>query len=84
MEVHTMRTINIPDKVYAQLQELLKEVQTWQLVRHGRLITETPEDVIPWLLGYYIANEEARLKIPYEDTKGKDMITRIRGLKRTP
>ena len=79
-----MRTIEIGDKTYAQLQELLKEVQTYQLVRHGRIISETPEDVIPWLLGYYIANEEARLKIPYEDTKGKDMITRIKELKRTP
>lgn len=57
-----MRTINIPDKVYAQLQELLKEVQTWQLVRHGRLIAETPEDVIPWLIGYY-KSEHERVKI---------------------
>jgi len=55
MEVHTMRTINIPDKVYAQLQELLKEVQTYQLVRHGRIICDTPEDVIPWLIRYYQA-----------------------------
>ena len=79
-----MRTIEIGDKTYAQLQELLKEVQTYQLVRHGRLIAETPEDVVPWLLGYYIANEERNLKIPYESTKGKDMITRIKELKRTP
>ena len=53
-----MRTINIPDKVYAQLQELLEEIQTWQLVRHGRLIAETPEDVIPWLIGYYKSEHE--------------------------
>jgi hypothetical protein len=53
-----MRTINIPDKVYARLQGLLPEIQTYQLVRHGRLICDTPEDVIPWLIGYYKAEHE--------------------------
>lgn len=53
-----MRTINIGDKTYAHLQELLKEIQNYQLVMHGRLICETPEDVIPWLVGYYKAQNE--------------------------
>ena len=58
MEVHTMRQIEIGDKTYVQLQELLKEIQTYQLVSHGRIIADTPEDVIPWLIGYYQAEHE--------------------------
>jgi len=57
-----MRQIEIGDRTYAQLQDLLKEVQTYQIVRHGRLISETPEDVIPWLIGYYKAEREAQGK----------------------
>lgn len=48
-----MRTIFISDKTYVQLEEILKREQQGQIERIGKAISETPEDMIPWLIGYY-------------------------------
>jgi hypothetical protein len=52
-----MRTINILDKTYHLLEVILKEEQIGQIERHGKPISETPEDMIPWLIGYYQGSE---------------------------
>lgn len=56
-----MRTIFISDKVYVHLEEILKKVAAGQIERHGRPISETPEDMIPWLIGYYEAQESSEV-----------------------
>lgn len=53
-----MRTINISDKTYVDLEDILKKEQLGQIERHGRIISETPEDMIPWLVGYYKVHKE--------------------------
>jgi DNA modification methylase len=48
-----MRTINITDRTYVELEEILKIAQKKQMEMHGYIICVTPEDMIPWLIGYY-------------------------------
>lgn len=50
-----MRTINITDRTYVDLEDILKIAQKKQMEMHGYIICETPEDVIPWLIRYYQA-----------------------------
>jgi hypothetical protein len=53
-----MRTINIPDKTYFELQLLLKKIEINEIKEYGYVICKTPEDVIPWLIGYYKGQHE--------------------------
>jgi len=55
-----MRTINITDRTYVQLEDILKEVQQGQIERHGKPISETPEEMINWLIYYYYVNKEVK------------------------
>jgi len=57
-----MRTIQITDKTYAQLERIGKELRDGisSMLGYETVAFEYPEDVIPFLAGYY---EESRAKI---------------------
>jgi len=75
-----MRRIDISDNTYLELLELLKQAQVTQVKEHGYIICEAPEDMIPWLIGYYVATEESRKTGGTEYSRDKDTLTRIKEL----
>ena len=59
-----MRTIQILDTTYAELSVILKDQQPGQIKQYGEPICKAPEDMIPWLLGYYKGAQKSLKKEP--------------------
>jgi len=75
-----MRTIKILDTTYVELEEILKMEHIRQIKSLGYVVCQVPEDMIPWLIGYYVATEEARKTGGTEYTRDKNILTRIKEL----